>query len=108
MSLVRRPATMEEYLELIESALFDVEELRMSVDFDMEFMEAALGFVEPLAKDLRDLQDAIKDGSYEFADVDLPFMPIVQSQSNVNLPFKPVLRMINDTHRKGLQTEEEA
>ena len=64
--------------------------------------------VDPLAKDLRDMQNAIKDGSYEFADNDLPFMPIVQSQSNLNLPFKPVLRMINETHRKGLQTEEEA
>ena len=108
MSLVRRPASMEEYLELIKSALFDVEELRMSVEYDMEFMEGALSFVEALAKDLRDLQNAIADGSYEFADKDLPFMPIVQSQSNLNLPFKPVLRMINETHRKGLQTEEEA
>ena len=108
MSLVRRPATMEEYLELIESALFDVDELRMSVEFDMEFMEGAMGFVDPLAKDLRDMQNAIKDGSYEFADNDFPFMPIVQSQPNLNLPFKPVLRMINETHRKGLQTEEEA
>ena len=108
MSLVRRPASMEEYLELIESALFDVDELRMSVEFDMEFMEGAMGFVDPLAKDLRDMQNAIKDGSYEFADADLPFMPIVQSQSNLNLPFKPVLRVINETHRKGLQTGEEA
>ena len=50
MSLVRRPASMEEYLELVKSALFDVEELRMSVEFDSEFMEGALGFVDPLAK----------------------------------------------------------
>ena len=108
MSLVKRPATMEEYLELVKSALFDVEELRMSVEFDMEFMEGALSFVEPLAKDLRDLQNAIEDGSYDFADADLPYMPIVQSQSNITLPFKPVLRMINETHRKGLQAEGEA
>jgi hypothetical protein len=50
MSIVKRPATMEEYIELVKSALFDVEELRMSVEFDMEFMEPALSFVEPLEK----------------------------------------------------------
>ena len=74
----------------------------------MEFMEGAMSFLEPLAKDLRDMQNAITDGSYEFANTDLPYMPIVQSQSNITLPFKPVLRMINETHRKGLQAEDEA
>lgn len=72
----------------------------------MEFMEGALAIVDPLEKGLRELQDAITDGSYEFADMDLPFMSIVESQSNVLLPIKPVLRRINETHRKGLQTEE--
>ena len=108
MSFVKRPATMGAYLELVKSALFDVEELRMSVEFDMEFMEGALGIVDPLEKGLRDLQNAIIDGSYEFVDADLPFMPMVESQSNLILPIKPVLRMINETHRKGLEAEEEA
>ena len=107
MSIVKRPATMEAYLELVKSALFDVEELRMSVEFDTEFMEGALSFVEPLENGLRGLQNALTDGSYEFADTDLPFMSIVESQSNVLLPFKPVLRQINETHRKGLQAEGE-
>ena len=103
MSIVKRPATMDEYIELVKSALFDVEELRMSVEFDMEFMEGALSFIEPLEKGLRDLLNSLSDGSYEFADTDLPFMPIVESQQNVMLPFKPLLRQINETHRKGLR-----
>jgi hypothetical protein len=107
MSLVKRPASMEEYLEMIKSALFDVEELRMSVEYDEEFMEGALPFIDPLEKGLRDLQDAIADGSYEFVDTDLPFMPIVESPQTAMLPLKPVLRKINDTHRKGLQVEGE-
>ena len=107
MSIVKRPATMEDYIELVESALFDVEELRMSVEFDMEFMEGALSFIEPLEKGLRDLLNSLKDGSYEFTDEDLPFMPIVEAQQNVMLPFKPVLRQINETHRKGLSSETE-
>jgi len=107
MSFVKRPASMEDYIELVKSALFDVEELRMSVEFDMEFMEPALGFVQPLEKGLQDLLNALQDGSHEFADEDLPFMPLVEAQQNVMLPFKPVFRLINETHRKGLQTEDE-
>ncbi len=107
MSIVKRPASMEDYIELVKSALFDVEELRMSVEFDMEFMESALSFVEPLEKGLRDLLHSLQDGNHEFADEDLAFMPIVEAQPNVMLPFKPVLRQINETHRKGLQAETE-
>jgi len=107
MSIVKRPATMDDYIELVKSALFDVEELRMSVEFDMEFMEPALSFIEPLEKGLRDLLNSLKDGSHEFADTDLPFMPFVESQQNVMLPFKPLLRQINEIHRKGLRGEGE-
>ncbi len=107
MSIVNRPASMDDYIELVESALFDVEELRMSVEFDMEFMESALSFVEPLESGLRDLLRSLQDGSHEFTDVDLSFMPIVEAQPSVMLPFKPVLRQINETHRKGLQDETE-
>ncbi|MDX1823353.1 MAG: hypothetical protein R3354_01470 [Thiohalomonadales bacterium] len=105
MSFVKRPATMKDFVELVKSALFDVEELRMSVEFDMEFMEPALAFVDPLEKGLRDLLSSLQDGSHEFTDEDLPFMPFVEAQPNVMLPFKPVLRQINETHRKGLQDE---
>ena len=108
MSLVKRPATMEAYLELVKSALFDVEELRMSAEYDEEFMEGALSFIAPLEKSLRDVQNAIADGSYEFADADLPFMPIVESQQNDLLPLRPALRQINEIHRKGLQVEGDA
>jgi len=108
MSIVKRPASMDEYIELVKSALVDVEELRMSVEFDMEFMEPVLSFIEPLETGLRDLLTALKDGSHQFTDTDLPFMPIVETQQNVMLPFKPVLRLINETHRKGLRDEAEA
>ena len=107
MSLVKRPASMEEYLEMIKSTLFDLEELRMSVEYDEEFMEGTLPFIDPLEKGLSDLLNSIADGSYEFADTDLPFMPIVESPQSAMLPLKPVLRQINETHRKGLQVEGE-
>jgi len=36
---MKRPATMEAYQELINQALIEVDELRMSIEYDEEFME---------------------------------------------------------------------
>ena len=41
---IQRPKTMEAYKELVKQAVFDVEELRMSIEYDMEYMEDALAF----------------------------------------------------------------
>ena len=105
--MMKRPATFEDYIELVDQALFEVDELRFSVEFDEEFMEDALNFVGIMEQQLRDLLASMKEGSYEFADEDLPFMPFVKKQSNLILPFKGLLTLINNTHRKGLETAQE-
>ena len=48
----------------------------------------------------------MRDGSYEFADKDLPFMEIVRQHGVFTLPFRDLLNLINETHRKGLQVDE--
>jgi hypothetical protein len=103
MSLLKRPTTMETYKELVKSALFDAEELRHSIEYDMEFMEDADGFITPLESSLRALFKSLESGDYEFSKENLPFMGIVESQNNLLLPFKPILRMINETHTRGLE-----
>jgi len=107
MSLLNRPATMDAYKELVKSALFDAEELKSSIEYDMEFMEDADGFIAPLENSLRALYASLESGEYEFGTENLPFMNIVETQNNLVLPFKPVLRMINDTHTKGLEAAAE-
>lgn len=94
---------MEAYKELVKSALFDAEELRSSIEYDMEFMEDADSFIGPLENSIRALFSSLESGDYEFGTENLPFMTIVETQNNMVLPFKPVLRMINETHTKGLQ-----
>ncbi|VAX12783.1 hypothetical protein MNBD_GAMMA24-1773 [hydrothermal vent metagenome] len=105
--MMKRPATLEKYIDLVEQALFEVEELRFSVEFDEEFMEGALNFVGILEQQLIGLLTSLKEERYEFTDEDLPFMTIVRGQSNLILPFKGLLNLINNTHRKGLETAEE-
>ncbi len=105
--MMKRPATFEKYIDLVEQALFEVEELRFSVEFDEEFMEGALNFVDILEQQLTDLLNSLEEERYEFGDEDLPFMTLVKGQSNLILPFKGLLSLINNTHRKGLETPAE-
>ncbi len=105
--MMKRPATFEDYIELVEQAIFEVEELRFSVEFDEEFMEGALNFVDILEQQLTGLLASLKEERYEFSDEDLSFMAFVKGQSTLILPFKGLLSLINSTHRKGLDTVEE-
>lgn len=47
------------------------------------------------------------DGSYKFADQNLPFMGIVSGVDDMLLPIKLLLRTINETHRNGLDIDED-
>ena len=104
---MQRPRTSEEYVELVRQSLFEVEELRQAAEYDTEEMAVALGFLDQLEAELRALYKSMEDGSYAFADADLPFMVIVSKQNERVLPFKRMLRLINLTHRKGLDVGEE-
>ena len=101
-----RPKTQAAYIELVNQALIDVEELRNAIEYDEEFMGGALGVAENLENNLRALYASLIGGSYQFADEDLDFMVIVNTAPEVWLPFKPLLRLINQTHRLGLEVEE--
>lgn len=102
--MMRRPSTLDGYKHLVNEAIVEVDELRMSVEYDEEFMEDVMGFVGRLEKHLSDLQDALQSGGYEFTDEDLPFMEIINSQGRFVLPFQGLLKLINQTHRQGLET----
>ncbi len=99
---MNRPTTLAQYLQLVDQALMEVDELRFSADYDSDEMGGAFSFVDALDAQLRRLRESMANGTYAFADADLPFMAIVKQQDELLLPFKGLLRTINDTHRHGL------
>lgn len=103
---MKRASTMKEYQELITQALFDIQDLRASVEFDEEFMHEALVFVDPLEAYILELKQALAEGNYQFSNTNLPFMPIVYQTPGSLLPFKQLLIQINETHIHGLDTNE--
>lgn len=100
-----RPKTANEYVELVRQALFELEDLRAAAEYDGESMGDALAFVDDLERGVRAVYDAMAAGRYEFADEDLPFMHIVQVADDRMLPFKNLLKVINETHRQGLDAD---
>lgn len=98
-----RARSSDEYVQMIEQALDDVWDLHQSIEYDEDYMAIAREFIGPLEKSLKDLYQSMKDGKYQFATGDLPFMEIVDKYHDAELPFKFLLRRINETHMKGLQ-----
>ncbi len=102
-----RARTVEQYIELVKQAIFEVEELRMAIEYDMDSMGGALGFIEILEQQMQDLVGSMEKGEYRFMDEDLPFMGMVLEVDDRLLPFKHLLAVINETHRKGLDVDDD-
>ncbi|VAW77093.1 hypothetical protein MNBD_GAMMA15-1073 [hydrothermal vent metagenome] len=103
--MLGRPKTAEEYVDLVDQALFEIEDLRAAAEYDMESMGAATDFLSELERDVRTLRDSMADGSYLFGKEDLRFVNVVARQDERILPFKQLLLKINETHRKGLEVD---
>lgn len=106
--MIKRPSTPEAYVDLIKQAMFEVEELRAAIEYDMEGMQDSVAFIDDLQTAIKRVYDSMVDGSYYFQDKDLAFMEIVRQHGTFSLPFRDLLNLINDTHRKGLEVEEDA
>ena len=103
--MLGRPKTAEEYVNLVDQALFEIEDLRAAAEYDMDSMGAATEFLEDLERDVRGLRASMADGSYQFGKEDLRFVNVVAKQDERILPFKLLLLKINETHRNGLDVD---
>ena len=101
-SRIPRAHSTDEYIAMIEQALDDVFDLRQSIEYDEDYMSEARGFIDQLENSLKQLYQSMKDGEYKFATGDLPFMEIVDKYHDAHIPFKFLLKRINETHLKGL------
>ena len=104
--MLGRPKTPEEYVDLVDQALFEIEDLRLAAEYDMDSMADATEFLEQLERDIGKLRDSMADGSYQFGKENLPYVKVVEHQDERILPFKLLLLKINETHIKGLDVED--
>jgi len=105
MSL-RRARSVDEYVEWVRQAVFEVEDLRECLEYEVEDMARFPAFLDPLEEGIKALYRSMEEGTYGFGREDLPFMDLAGRFSD-EIPFHTLLKQINETHRRGLEVESE-
>jgi hypothetical protein len=103
---MKNPKTVDEYIDLVHQAVYEVDELRAIVEDDEDRKALILPWVDAMDRELRKMYDDMISGQYQFDPngPDLPFMDIVK-RFGPHVPFKPLLNVINHTHRFGLDID---
>lgn len=102
---MKRPKTVEQYVELVKQALFEVEDMRAAIEYDMEGMGQIPEFIEQLEAQVGHLREQMVAGTYQFATGDLAFMGLVKAKDETQLPCRQLLILINETHLHGLDVD---
>lgn len=100
---MKRPKTVDEYVDLMHQAVYEVDELRSIMEEDSEEFSPFKPFIDQLDTMLRKMYDDMLSGNYRFDPngSELPFMMIAKKIGS-KLPFGALLKVIDQTHREGL------
>ena len=103
MSL-RRANEAGEYADWVKQALFEVQDLRECLEYQMEELDKFPAFLDPLEKGIRQTYQAMCDGNNHFAREDSPLLELAVKHAD-EVPFHVLLKQINETHRRGLDVD---
>ncbi|MCF7983518.1 MAG: general secretion pathway protein GspF [Thiohalocapsa sp.] len=103
---VRRANSVDEYADWVRQAAFEVDDLRACFERESEDLSRFPVFLDPLQQGIKTLYAAMREGRYSFGHEDLPFMELVERFSD-EIPFHTLLNQINETHRRGLEVDED-
>ncbi|MDQ7075154.1 MAG: hypothetical protein Q9O24_08405 [Gammaproteobacteria bacterium] len=74
---IRRATSMAAYAEMLKQARYEVDDLRAAIEFDSESMSSSIPLLDPIEHEIKTLQSAMEEGSYQFSGQDLAMMPLV-------------------------------
>ncbi|MDA8362566.1 MAG: hypothetical protein M0Z84_01855 [Gammaproteobacteria bacterium] len=101
---MHQPQSLEEYLDIIEQAQFEVEDLLRCAEEEGDGLQefgARIPIYQQLAAALDRLHAEVADGSHEFGNgQDLAMMPLVREWKTY-IPFHGLIETINTVHRSG-------
>jgi hypothetical protein len=102
---MKRPKTIDEYVDMVHQAVYEIDEFRTGLDYEPENAELYGPFIEHLDGLVRKVYNDMVGGSYEWGfGEDLPYMPLVVKYSRF-IPFHRLLLTINETHKNGLDVD---
>ena len=101
---MHQPQSLEEYLDLIEQAQFEVEDLLRCAEEESDGLQefgARIPVYQQIAAALGQLHREVSGGSHDFStSTDLAIMPVAR-QWKRDIPFHGLLEVINTVHRSG-------
>ena len=101
---MQQAQTPEEYLNLIEQAQFEVEDLLRCAEEEGDGIQefaSQIPIYQQLAAALRQLHGEVADGSHVYGEgEDLAIMPLVR-QWKSRIPFHALIETLNATHKAG-------
>lgn len=103
---IQRARTAQEYAEWVKQAQFEVGDLKECLLYEAEEMVTFPAYLEPLEKGVGDLYESMCKGTYSFGREDLSFMEVANRHGD-EIPFHILLQQINETHRRGLDVDED-
>jgi hypothetical protein len=99
---LQRPKTVDEYIDLVHQAVYEIDELRTCMEYEPEQAEAYGPFIEQLDHQVRGIYQQITNGEYDWGyGEDFSYMPLVVRFGRF-IPFQQLLFTINETHKNGL------
>ena len=104
---MKRARTVEEYVSLVKDAIYEVDELRASIEYDSEGMGDAPKVVDELEEVLKGIYQSMQDGTYSWRTGDLRYMDYIRNMDEHTIPFRSLLIRINDTHKNGLEVDDD-
>ncbi len=104
---MRRARTVEEYVAWLKDALYEVEDMRASIEYDEEGMGASKPYIEEIESCLKELFKLMQSGDYCWNTGDLPYIHVIRELDESVVPFRRLLIQINETHKLGLEAADE-
>ncbi len=105
---MRRAKTVQEYVELVKDALYEISEVRAAIEFDEEGMGESPRYINDIESCLKKIFEDMQNGDYIWNTGDLPFIAVIRELDEGVVPFKSLLIRINDTHKNGLEPDDDA
>ncbi len=104
--VLQRARTPEEYAEWVKQAKFEIGDLKDCMMYEMEELGRFPAFLQPLEEGINAIYTAMSQGEYAFGREDLEFMEVANFHA-AEIPFHMLLKQINETHRRGLDVDED-
>jgi len=102
---MKRPKTVDEYVDLVHQAVYEIDEFRTCLDYEPDNAEMFGPFLDQLDALVRKIYSDMTENAYDWGyGEDLSYMPLVVKYGR-HIPFQYLLLVINETHKYGLDLD---